>query len=71
MTSSKLTTIDLRILLDVAEGYISENGLEAVNRYAVPTDVLRAISNTKEAIGTYNHSIPVPIPDVDNARQNC
>ena len=58
MTSSKLTTIDLRILLDVAEGYISENGLEAVNRYAVPMDVLRAISNTKAAIGTDNHSAP-------------
>lgn len=68
MTSSKLTTIDLRILLDVAEGYISENGLEAVNRYAVPTDVLRAIRNTKAAIGTDDQSIPVPVPDLDNAR---
>ena len=66
MTSSKLTTIDLRILLDVAEGYISENGLEAVSRYAVPMDVLRAISNTKAAIGTDNHSIP--IADTDNVR---
>ena len=68
MMSNKLTTIDLRILLDVAEGYISENGLEAVNRYAVARDVLRAISNTKAAIGTDNHSIPTPVPDVDNAR---
>lgn len=68
MTSSKLTTIDLRTLLDVAEGYISENGLEAVNRYAVPMEVLRAISNTKAAIGADDQSIPIPVPDVDNAR---
>ena len=68
MTSSKLTTNDLRILLDVAEGYISENGLEAVNRYAAPMDVLRAINNTKAAIGTDNRSIPISVPDSDNAR---
>ncbi len=65
MTSSKLTTNDLRILLDVAEGYISENGLEAVDRYAAPMDVLRAINNAKAAIGTGNQSIPTPVPDTD------
>ena len=68
MTNGTLTTIDLRILLDVVEGYISENGLKAVNRYAAPKDVLRAISNSKAAIGTDNHSVPVPLPDLDNER---
>ena len=68
MTSSKLRTIDLRVLIDVAEGYISENGLEAVNRYAVPMDVLRAIRNTREAISADDQLFPVPLPDGGHSR---
>ena len=68
MTNNRLTTIDLRLLLDVAEGYISESGLDAVGRYAVPMDVLRAISNAKAAIGTDNHPAPVPLSDPNNSR---
>ena len=56
------------VLLDVVEGHITENGLEAVNRYAVPMCVLRATSNVKMAIGTDNHFVTVLLPNQDNLR---
>ena len=50
MTNATIATTDLLILLDVAEGYTSENGLDAVGRYAVPEEVERAIINAKAAV---------------------
>ena len=41
---------DLQVLMEVAQGYTSENGLDSVSRYAVPEDVDRAIVNAKAAI---------------------
>ena len=45
MKDTAISAIDLQALLDVAEGYTTENGLDAVARYAVPEEVQRAISN--------------------------
>ena len=45
MKDTTISVIDLQALLDVAEGYTTENGLDAVARYAVPEEVQRAISN--------------------------
>ena len=55
ISSSEIDTatvpaIDLTALLEVADGYIAENGAEAVARYAVPEDVERAIMNAKATI---------------------
>ena len=50
MTDIPIQAIDLRVLLDVAEGYASENGLDSIRRYAVPEEVQRAISNARAAI---------------------
>lgn len=50
MTNATIAITDLLILLEVAEGYTSENGVEAVGRYAVPEDVERAIINAKVAV---------------------
>ena len=36
MTNITIQAIDLQALLDVAEGYTSENGVDSVGRYAVP-----------------------------------
>ena len=51
MKDTTISAIDLRALLDVAKGYTSENGLDAVARYAVPEEVQRAINNSTAAIG--------------------
>ena len=50
MTNTTIATTDLQILLDVVEGYTSENGLDAARRYAVPKEVQRAIINAKAAM---------------------
>ena len=50
MTKTIIAAIDLQALLDVAEGYTAESGLDAVRRYAMPEDVQRAITNAKVAI---------------------
>ena len=41
---------DLRALLNVTEGYVSEHGLDSVNRYAAPLDVEIAIANAQAAM---------------------
>ena len=35
MTNITIPAADLRVLLDIAEGYTSENGLDSVGRYAI------------------------------------
>ena len=50
MKNATISTVDLQALLDVAEGYTTENGLDAAGRYAVPEAVLRAINNAKVAV---------------------
>ena len=49
MTNVTISTCDLQILLDIAEGYTSENGLEAISRYTVPSraeDVMEKVRAT-------------------------
>ena len=41
---------DLQTLVDIAEGYLSENGLEAAGRYADPTRLVRAITVAQDTI---------------------
>ena len=41
---------DLQTLVDIAEGYICENGPEAVGRYADPTQLIRAITVVQDTI---------------------
>ena len=36
MTNITIPAADLQVLLDIAEGYTSENGLDSVGRYAMP-----------------------------------
>ena len=50
MEDTTISAIDLRALLDVAEGFTTENGLDAVARYAVPKDVQQAINNATAAV---------------------
>ena len=50
MTNVAIATSDLRVLLEVADGYTTEHGPDAVDRYAVAEDVRRAIINAKAAI---------------------
>lgn len=50
MTSVTISTVDLRALIDVAEGYTSEHGLDSVERYALPEQVRRAIVNASAAM---------------------
>ena len=50
MTITTISTIDLQTLLDVTEGYTSENGLVSAGRYAVPEAVQRAIIRAKVAL---------------------
>ena len=57
MSSITISATDLRALLDVAEGYAVEHGLNSVARYAAPTAVQRAMANACEAIKeAANHS---------------
>ena len=50
MTNITISAADLQILLDIAEGYTSENGFDFVGRYAMPAEVKRAIANAMTAI---------------------
>lgn len=50
MTSVTISTVDLRALIDVTEGYTSEHGLDSVERYALPEQVRRAIVNASAAM---------------------
>lgn len=50
MASITISAADLRALLDVAEGYAAEYGLDSVARYAAPTAVERAMANAGEAM---------------------
>ena len=50
MTTIKISVVDLQALLDVAEGYTCEAGLDAAARYAAPKQVEQAITNAHAAI---------------------
>ena len=50
MTNITIPAADLRVLLDIAVGYTSENGLDSVGRYAMPEEVQRAIANARTAV---------------------
>ena len=50
MKGITISAVDLGALLDVAEGYAAEHGLESVQRYATPVVVERAVFNAREAI---------------------
>ena len=50
MQDTTISAIDLRALLDVAEGFTTENGLDSVARYAVPEEVQQAINNATAAV---------------------
>ena len=50
MTNVSISFADLRALLDVAEGYAAEHGLDSVSRYATPAAVERAVANASEVI---------------------
>ena len=52
MTNITIPAIDLQALLDVAEGYTSENGVDSVGIYAVPEAVQRAIVSARAAISS-------------------
>ena len=54
MQDATISAADLRALLDVAEGFSSENGLDAVAKYAVPEAVQQAIDNATAAVGEPN-----------------
>ena len=45
MTNVSISFADLRALLDVAEGYAAEHGLDSVSRYATPAAMERAGAN--------------------------
>ena len=50
MKGITISAVDLRVLLDVAEGYAAEHGLDSVSRYATPAAVERAVANASEVI---------------------
>ena len=50
MQDTTISANDLRALLDVAEGFTTENGLDAVARYAIPEEVHQAINNATAAM---------------------
>ena len=50
METITISIVDLKALLDVAEGYTCEGGVDAVSRYASPEQVQQAIINAKTAI---------------------
>ena len=60
MTDVAIPAIDLQALLDVAEGYTAENGLDAVQRYAIPKAVQRAIHNGKAALTPNGREVQLP-----------
>ena len=50
MTNITISAADIRALLDVTEGFVSEHGLDSVARYASPEEVARAVANASAAI---------------------
>lgn len=50
MSETTISATDLRVLLNVAEGFTTENGLDAVARYAIPKEVQRAINHAIGAL---------------------
>ena len=50
MSEVKIETADLEILMNLAEGFIAENGLEATDRYAPPERVAQAVSKARKAV---------------------
>lgn len=50
MQETTISVTDLRTLLDVAEGFTSENGLDAVAKYAAPKEVQHAINHATAAV---------------------
>ena len=50
MTNATIAIADLQVLLEVVEGYTSENGIDAAGRYATPRELQQAIINAKTAI---------------------
>ena len=68
MTNITIQTIDLQALLDVVEGYSSENGVDSVGRYAAPEAVQLAIVNTKAAISSNGYPVQSTVAGLDNAR---
>ncbi len=51
MRDATISATDLRALLDVAEGFTTENGLDAVARYAAPNEVRHAINHAAAVVG--------------------
>ena len=49
---------DLQALVELAEGFIAENGIAATERYTPPPEVKTAISNVKEAISKTKEQRP-------------
>lgn len=45
----EIAASDLEVLLDVVNGYLTENGIESVARYADPSEVQKAISSATRA----------------------
>lgn len=50
MTNAMIAIADLRVLLEVVEGYTSENGIDAASRYAAPRELQQAILNARTAM---------------------
>lgn len=57
MSTVEIPTSDLRALLEVVEGYVSENGLDSVARYAAPSDVRRSIVHVLSALDNSENQI--------------
>lgn len=50
MKTIRITEEDIRTLIDVAEGYASEQGIEAVAWYADPGKVITAVNNARQPL---------------------
>ena len=50
MSEVKIDTEDLETLLDIAEGFISENGITAADRYAPRERIEEAVSKARKAV---------------------
>ena len=68
MTNITIQASDLQALLDVAEGYTSENGVDSVGRYAAPEAVQLAIVNARAAISSNGYPVQSTMAGLDNGR---
>ena len=50
MSEAKIDTEDLETLLDIAEGFISENGIRAADKYAPPERIEAAVNKARKAV---------------------